>query len=302
MIQENHYEIHFSIAGHLVDVYLPSYFNVERYLPSFTSFRAENEATTLQQPILTLRCIHEIETQLKERQKLLYEGEISDADVRIYQYTGQSFLFEIFLEDDRRCYRMVADNQFKYIIGEYADTTESQAALINIYLMIAFAQAALLNNTILIHASAVTVSSAGFAFLGKSGTGKSTHSRLWLNTIDNAQLLNDDNPAIRVDDNGKVFIYGTPWSGKTPCYHNQKAQLKYIVRLEQHPGNVCIKTQSVDSFINLLPSYSFLRWNIDLHTALCNALEFIIDKVAVVRLLCIPNKEACLLCHENINN
>ena len=54
--------------------------------------------------------------------------------------------------------------------------------------------------------------------LGKSGTGKSTHSRLWLKYIPDTKLLNDDNPAVRIMDNNTIMIYGTPWSGKTPCY------------------------------------------------------------------------------------
>ncbi len=52
-------------------------------------------------------------------------------------------------------------------------------------------------------------------FLGESGTGKSTHSRMWLENIEGSTLLNDDAPAVRISADGTT-AYGTPWSGKTP--------------------------------------------------------------------------------------
>ncbi|RZF61691.1 hypothetical protein [Sphingobacterium corticibacterium] len=64
-------------------------------------------------------------------------------------------------------------------------------------LMVTYGQAVLSFSTILLHASVIEQDGQGYAFLGKSGTGKSTHSRLWLLHIPNAALLNDDNPAIR---------------------------------------------------------------------------------------------------------
>lgn len=73
--------------------------------------------------------------------------------------------------------------------------------------------------------------------LGKSGTGKSTHSRLWLKYIPDTKLLNDDNPAVRIMDNNTIMIYGTPWSGKTPCYKNVGVLLEGLVRLRQAPEN-----------------------------------------------------------------
>ena len=60
--------------------------------------------------------------------------------------------------------------------------------------------------------------------MGKSGTGKSTHSRLWLENVPGATLLNDDNPIVRLTLVGAI-VYGSPWSGKTPCYKNESAPL-----------------------------------------------------------------------------
>lgn len=69
-------------------------------------------------------------------------------------------------------------------------------------------------NGILLHSSCVVVDRVAYAFSADSGTGKSTHTQLWLKHFgDRAYILNDDKPAIRIID-GKPYACGTPWSGK----------------------------------------------------------------------------------------
>ncbi|MBQ1226750.1 MAG: phosphoenolpyruvate carboxykinase, partial [Alistipes sp.] len=80
---------------------------------------------------------------------------------------------------------------------------------LNSLLRIAFAQAVIYNDGISIHGSTVVLDDEAFLFLGASGTGKSTHSTLWRQTFDGCELLNDDNPTIRLIEGG-VKIYGTP--------------------------------------------------------------------------------------------
>ncbi|MDR2806405.1 MAG: phosphoenolpyruvate carboxykinase, partial [Dysgonamonadaceae bacterium] len=172
-------------------------------------------------------------------------------------------------------------------------------AILSSFLMIAFAQSSVLYQTILIHASVVEKDGKGYAFLGKSGTGKSTHSSLWLRYVEGVELLNDDNPAIRIEE-GNVYVYGTPWSGKTPCYKNRKAPLKALVRLEQAPVNRFTWKKGVDALITLLPSCSALRWNTLLYTAMCNGLENVIGKVRIGYLECLPDKKAAMLCYKKM--
>ena len=83
---------------------------------------------------------------------------------------------------------------------------------------------------ILIHSSTLIYNKKAYLFLGESGTGKSTHTRLWREYIYGAGLLNDDSPLVRVID-GKIFAYGSPWSGKTPCFKNERYPLGGVVRL-----------------------------------------------------------------------
>lgn len=74
--------------------------------------------------------------------------------------------------------------------------------------------------TVLFHAAVVSHEGRGYMFLGPSGTGKSTHASLWLKYIDGTELVNDDNPVVRITDDGQATVFGSPWSGKTPCYRH----------------------------------------------------------------------------------
>ena len=69
-------------------------------------------------------------------------------------------------------------------------------------------------DTILFHGSVIAVDGFGYLFTAKSGTGKSTHTRLWRETFgDRAVMVNDDKPLLRITKDG-VIAYGTPWDGK----------------------------------------------------------------------------------------
>ncbi len=67
---------------------------------------------------------------------------------------------------------------------------------------------------VMLHSSAVEYEGKAYLFSAPSGTGKSTHTHLWLKFLPGARIINDDKPAIRFVD-GVPYAYGTPWSGKT---------------------------------------------------------------------------------------
>lgn len=135
--------------------------------------------------------------------------------------------------------------------------------------------------------------------MGKSGTGKSTHAVQWLKCFPKSELLNDDNPTIRME-SGRSIAYGTPWSGKTPCYKNRCFPVGGIVRLRQADANRFVLQKDVDAFITLLPGCSAIR----LHSYLCNGLydtlAETVSAVPVGELDCLPDEGAALLCEESL--
>lgn len=150
----------------------------------------------------------------------------------------------------------------------------------------------------LIHASVVMYEGEGVLLLGESGTGKSTHARLWLSHIAGSELLNDDCPAVRVFATGeRPRVYGTPWSGKTPCYRNEEVPIRAFVRLKQSPQNAMRRLATLEAFAALQPSFAP---ELSKEEACCDQIVEIvgqlIEQVPVFQLACLPNREAALLC------
>lgn len=88
----------------------------------------------------------------------------------------------------------------------------------------------------LLHASILQYGDNAYAFLGRSGTGKSTHTKLWLKYIPETFVLNGDKPILEEKDD--CFIaYGTPWQGKEGWGSKGQAPLKALCFLEQAKEN-----------------------------------------------------------------
>lgn len=132
----------------------------------------------------------------------------------------------------------------------------------------------------------------GYLFLGHSGTGKSTHARMWLEAFEDAWLLNDDNPILRVMPNSEVRVYGSPWSGKTPCYNNAYARVGGIVKLTQAPHNK-IRTLSLpEAYAYMLSSASGLKMEKQMADCMYETIKHVITHVKCYHLACLPNTEA----------
>lgn len=92
-------------------------------------------------------------------------------------------------------------------------------------------------DTVLFHGSVVAVDGAGYLFTAKSGTGKSTHTRLWRELFGNqAVMVNDDKPLLKITENG-VVAFGTPWNGKHRLSTNISVPLRAICVLTRDTGN-----------------------------------------------------------------
>ena len=170
---------------------------------------------------------------------------------------------------------------------------------INNAMMVLYALATAPLGTALFHSAVVSHGGYGYMFLGKSGTGKSTHARLWLKNIKNTTLLNDDNPVVRVFPDG-IVVYGSPWSGKTPCYKNEECPLGGIVLLQQAPYNKITALQGIESYAAILPRISGKRWERRIADALHATENAIAKDARVYHLECLPDDEAARLCHETI--
>ena len=93
------------------------------------------------------------------------------------------------------------------------------------------------SDAILVHSAVIEVDGNAYAFLARSGTGKSTHIALWRKALgEKVHIINGDKPIFRYI-NGDLLAYGTPWCGKEGWHKNTSAKLKAICFLERGEEN-----------------------------------------------------------------
>jgi hypothetical protein len=207
----------------------------------------------------------------------LFEGAPTfEAPVRFYMITDKAFT--------KARFRILGSTRFS----------------LNTVMMLMYAFATERQNTFLMHSSVVVKDGKGYLFLGKSGTGKSTHTQLWINNLEECELLNDDNPVLRIEENGVTHVYGSPWSGKTPCYRNLDYPVGAIVDLHQAKENKIRRLSVVEAYATMYLSSSGIRFLKDLADGMHATAEKIISSVPCYSLDCLPNAEAAFLCHKTV--
>ncbi len=188
----------------------------------------------------------------------------------------------------------------QYTKGVLVTTGDYLKMAIDNALMVLFALATANKNTVLFHAAIVSHHEHGYMFLGKSGTGKSTHARLWLKYIEDTALVNDDNPVVRIDADGHATVYGSPWSGKTPCYRNVSYPLAGIVLLSQAPYNKIRPLVGLQAYAALVPSISGKRWDTLIANGLHETENALATNIPTWYLECLPDEEAAKVCWEAV--
>lgn len=167
---------------------------------------------------------------------------------------------------------------------------------------ILFSQFAASAGALMLHASAVTIDGRAYLFMGRSGTGKSTHSRLWLETFPGCRLLNDDCPLALPDPAhpGLFLVSGTPWSGKTPCWHAESAPLGGVARLRQAPANTFRPLAGIEAFVAFIPGMSVMTSDRSLYSLASSTALALLGSVPAGELSCLPDADAARLCRESL--
>jgi len=165
-------------------------------------------------------------------------------------------------------------------------------------LLYAFTTAGL--GTLEMHASVIGNGGRGYLFLGKSGTGKSTHSSLWLKYIEGSELVNDDNPIVRVWPDGRIIVYGSPWSGKTPCYRNVEFPVGSFVRIRQCPENKIALMSLPEAYSALYSSCSGFKQMRKMSDGLHESMAAVATTIPCYVLDCRPDEEAARLCASTV--
>ena len=156
-------------------------------------------------------------------------------------------------------------------------------------------------DTFLMHGSVVSVDGQGYMFTAKSGTGKSTHTRLWKELLgDRAVMVNDDKPLIKVSDSG-VTVYGTPYNGKHHLGNNIVVPLKCICILERAKENHIRQIDRSQAY-HILLQQSYRPSDIAMLAKTLSLIDEMSDKVKFYRLGCNMDISAAQLAFRVMNN
>ena len=263
--------------------------DVMALLPSFLPFRCEEEGEEL----FRLEAFH---TSLPEDETAVrWEESVNDIGHSRLMRTEDGYRIVLRYTEQGTDHLMRTDQRFTKAQAVIDWNDPFAGAVLCSLLRIIFAQAVVYHRAVSIHASVVQLDGKGFLFMGKSGTGKSTHSALWMDRFEGCELLNDDNPILRLMPDG-VMVYGSPWSGKTPCYKNHSCPLAGMARLRQAPMNRFVVQEDITAFITVLPGCSVIRKDAEQYDALCATLVELTGKVKVGTLDCLPDREAAMVC------
>jgi hypothetical protein len=279
-------ELYYKVADHVFVVETNDFDGAVRNLDQYEAFRTAPTADVIfrLQIVDTPLASEDFHVEMRQKE----EGQ----EIVAGHLPAGSPYFEFWLGSQRSTVLVTS--------SDYRTGTMNVEALwsygVNNAIMVLYALATANLRTALFHSSVVSYRGRGYMFLGHSGTGKSTHSRLWLKYIEGAELVNDDNPVVRIGEHDKVRVYGSPWSGKTPCYRNTSCPVGAIVKLNQAPYNEMVRLRGIKAFAALMPSISGKRWDNSVADGLHETEDLIAQLVPVWHLDCLPDEAAARLC------
>lgn len=155
------------------------------------------------------------------------------------------------------------------------------------------------NNGLLLHSSCVVYNGYAYLFSAPSGTGKSTHTSLWVKHFKDAKILNDDKPALSIENN-KLYAYGTPFSGKTNLNLNEKFPVKAIVFIEQSNINEATKMNSSVAIYNIM-SQTIRPSDEKEMNNLLSMIDTIVNTIKIYKLKCNISIDAVETIYQKIN-
>lgn len=141
------------------------------------------------------------------------------------------------------------------------------------------------------HGAAITYEERGYLFSAPSGTGKTTHIKLWKKCFaDKVDTINGDKPIISAERDG-IYIHGTPWAGKEGWNQNSSAPLNGICFIRQSAENR-IKRLSPDKCLGMILPQVYIPKESGAAGETLELLDRILKNVPVYMLDCDISEEA----------
>lgn len=217
-----------------------------------------------------------------------------------YEYTEKMCrAYEIFTEEEPEICICVNQEEIDRERGSMEEGF-SDAYLESLAIYRKLCEAMLSYDTFLVHGSVIEVDGKAYLFTAPSGTGKSTHVRLWKQHFgEAAHVINDDKPLIQVRTDG-IYVCGTPWCGKHGLNTNKKASLHAICILERGLENHITEIEPMEGYPTLFRQ-TYRPKNRVLMTRTLALLKQLAERVSLYRLQCNISEEAVKVAWEKMH-
>lgn len=210
-------------------------------------------------------------------------------EVRVFRNAAGSWLY--CRNDGNAVPFVVASPDYQQITGYTIEEPEEEAGEIitRFLLRTAFECRFCYEGIVSLHAACVELDGFAVAFTGKSGLGKSTRARAWIEGL-GAQFISGDRPAVRLEKTGATAC-GVPWDGKEQIFRDVERPLKCILEVRRSPANY-IRRLSEEQARRVISQQSFIpMWDTDAAVMALANVRALIGKTPVYRVFCGPGPE-----------
>lgn len=170
------------------------------------------------------------------------------------------------------------------------DTTNSAGTVAFAHLTWLMPSVFLKHDAITFHGVLMEHEGRGIIISAASGTGKTTHARMWRD-LKNALIINGDRALCKKQD-GVWRGYGIPWSGTSGEQINRSVPITAMVVLERSENNRTEILKGLDAFAAIMPNLQYPRWNVDLSSTALDLVSEFLSEIPIIKLYCRPDKEA----------
>lgn len=239
-------------------------------------------------PTLTLRNVYNWEPFGKWRSvKTMVKG-FNAMDVLIND--KKETLWEFYRIRNREIYVRFWMSSAQDEIRLLCDNRELSGCLVFDLLDMLMPSVMLKNDIITFHGVLMEHDNCGIIISAPSGTGKTTHARLWRD-LKRALIINGDRAAC-IKEAGDWVGFGIPWSGTSGECINRDVPLKAFVVLEQNTDNSVERLYGLDAFEAIMPNLIYPTWDQELAGKALDYVNDFLDNVPVFRLRCRPDVES----------
>lgn len=212
--------------------------------------------------------------------------------------SNEAAAFEVTITmDDIQKEREIAEAQYQQDCAPSHFFSDAYLETIALYRKLA--TPLLAYNCIIFHGTVVAVNDYAYMFTAKSGTGKTTHAKLWLKNISNSFILNGDKPLLRITDDA-IIACGTPWNGKEGYGTNVMLPLRAICFLSRDAVNHIERVSVMEAFPGLYQQMHLCRDLAETEKQL-TLLGEIANRVDLYHLACNMDSDAALVSYREMS-